>query len=1317
MIRFTKGGIVIALVLFGSLCYAQINPSWNLPDYSHAGYHRSEVPLPNVSATHTVFDVTNYGAVPDDNNSDRAAIVSAISAASAHNGPAVVFFPEGQFLIRELSDYGQPGIVIKSDNVVLQGSGMGKTELFARHPIFRSDGAMILFSADRPTRPYFRGDQNMTAITSYPVSGGYTLNVQSTAGLSVGMFVSIDADLNVNTQAGIDYFDPLAVLQGVKDRKGGDNDYLFEIHEITSINGNTLTFGEPIKMAMNYMEDARLWKIDYHIKESGIEDLTLRGNYHESFSHHAGSRQGESFKMIRYDDAVNCWARNIRLVDITNPIGVFRSAFNTYTNILIEGNNGHQGFNVEQGAYGNLFSYIRENTECHHGFGGRQGATNTVFSRCMQYRNLEAHGGWMRHTLFDMNEGDFFKLRGGGARKFPFHGKGLCYWNWKSTTPGSVDFWPIGNDYGYVMPPYVVGLHGVDFNNVTDAELTASAGVKRNPESLFEEQLKQRLGSLPAWMATESNMYETISRYSSVKITSPVDQTQVNLVGNSITVNMAVHADMNTSKVQNVELWASNTSINDGFTKVNSANGWQSSLSFTPGQEGVWALRARMTNTRDEVTDSKVVVVYIGNESILQQRAVQASTYVSVGQKDYNGFKSQGGGEGKLPSFNNSLPSFLFYTVESAYYNELQQFYLDYGQNTAKPVFDSQASINKGNRMTDGNLTTTIEDIYHYSAPSILQFDLGSQQTVDRIDFNWVSAKPTDCKLEIQTSSDANAWYSIVNDEPLWEFGVARLGTTLSNTAMPGNNQLSSVYIPQQKCRYVRLLAKRFPNNQLSQVKIYGGPETQQAQTAYPNGVAHTIPGTIEVEDFDNGGEGVAYHDISNGNSGNSYRTTENVDIQVSGEGGFNVGWTSTGEWLEYTVDVANAGDYTLEARVASINSNGKIRVEFNGVDKTGQWNIPNTGNWQTYTTISKTVNLTAGIQVMRIFLIQGGENLEWMKFTSIGSAPVVSFIKPTLQQFDQGVDLVVEAGATDDGSIANIKLYLDNVLVRQESFAPYEWGHTPTNDPVLKNMAAGTYVLKTVAEDDGGLTGEVSMTITVNTPQVIENLALNQSVTASSTPEPANAGPNAVDGNTGTRWSASGFPQWLEVDLGAVKSISSTELVCFADRAYQYIVEAKTTAGGAYTQLVNRSANTTPGTVTSPITDSFSAVNARYVRITVSGASGYTGSWVSLMEFRVFGVNAAGARLSDDSNPFDNSSAEMSIYPNPVTSGVAHIVFKKKVNVDLQLLNITGHVMFSKQYTDIYRTSLNLKDYPSGSYLVRVKTGDGTLIRKVMLR
>jgi hypothetical protein len=149
-----------------------------------------------------------------------------------------------------------------------------------------------------------------------------------------------------------------------------------------------------------------------------------------------------------------------------------------------------------------------------------------------------------------------------------------------------------------------------------------------------------------------------------------------------------------------------------------------------------------------------------------------------------------------------------------------------------------------------------------------------------------------------------------------------------------------------------------------------GGP----ASTPF-TGTPVAIPGTIQAEDFDNGGQGVAYSDLTSGNSGGVYRTTD-VDIVSTTDtgGGHTLGSVGAGEWLNYSVNVASAGTYDIEARVASAGAGGTFHIEVAAVNKTGAMSVPNTGGWETWTTIRKTgVSLAAGTQILRVVMDTNG--------------------------------------------------------------------------------------------------------------------------------------------------------------------------------------------------------------------------------------------------------------------------------------------------------------------------------------------------------
>jgi len=176
---------------------------------------------------------------------------------------------------------------------------------------------------------------------------------------------------------------------------------------------------------------------------------------------------------------------------------------------------------------------------------------------------------------------------------------------------------------------------------------------------------------------------------------------------------------------------------------------------------------------------------------------------------------------------------------------------------------------------------------------------------------------------------------------------------------------------------------------------VPGAPPPPPPNSTPFGGTAASIPGPIEAENFDEGGEGIAYHDLTPGNSGGQYRQTD-VDIVTASDagGGYALGYVAAGEWLQYSVSVAAAGSYTLEARVASVGAGGAFHVEVDGVDATGPLAVPNTGGWQNWLTISRAgLPLTAGSHVLRIVFDTNGAsgywgNLNYIRWSVPGAPP-----------------------------------------------------------------------------------------------------------------------------------------------------------------------------------------------------------------------------------------------------------------------------------------------------------------------------------------
>ncbi len=109
------------------------------------------------------------------------------------------------------------------------------------------------------------------------------------------------------------------------------------------------------------------------------------------------------------------------------------------------------------------------------------------------------------------------------------------------------------------------------------------------------------------------------------------------------------------------------------------------------------------------------------------------------------------------------------------------------------------------------------------------------------------------------------------------------------------------------------------------------------------------------------------------------------MDVEVCGEGGYNVGWIAADEWLEYTIDAAFGGSYEITLRTASIFGTGEVHVEIDGVDVTGPVSVPNTGGWQTYTDVSAGyATLTAGPHILRVYADGPDFNINHITLTAL---------------------------------------------------------------------------------------------------------------------------------------------------------------------------------------------------------------------------------------------------------------------------------------------------------------------------------------------
>jgi hypothetical protein len=483
-----------------------------LADFSCAGYRHGEVPLP--TPQWRVFDVTDYGAVADDGLSDKVAIQAAINAAVAH-GSGIVFFPPGRFRINEPSEsnpWVNTPIVVRGSNIVLRGSGHGPggTELFAeRHMNLRNETQ--LWTA--PAMIHFLGTGKRSSPADYLAApanrGTHTITTTNTPDFAPGDWVVLEMqDNRPDSVAAV--VAPHAVESGWTDLIN-NGVRTAEIHQVASIGSNTITFKEPVHMAMPTHAEA-----SHHARvigfapltEVGVEDIAFVGNWKTAFVHHAyylddaGKRvsHDSAWSALEFSNTVNSWIRDCRFTDWNYGIKISVSAAVTVLRIELDGNPGHNALTMNSSSHC-FAGMIHDRARHWHACGVAGLASGNVFwqSEYSADSCFEAHSSQPRWTLFDAVAGGWMYGRwGGSVSNQPNHLRGLVLWNYRNTGPGvagAFHFFRPSSVYGRIVMPYIVGFHGrsQSFAEST-VEVLESNGTPVEPQSLYEAQYKLRHG-------------------------------------------------------------------------------------------------------------------------------------------------------------------------------------------------------------------------------------------------------------------------------------------------------------------------------------------------------------------------------------------------------------------------------------------------------------------------------------------------------------------------------------------------------------------------------------------------------------------------------------------------------------------------------------------------------------------------------------------------------------------------------------------------------------------------------------------------------
>ncbi len=498
------------LLLIGIVFYinaslqAQSTPVWDqfvqaketgteptLPDFSYAGYNYSESDLPDISSW-PIFDVTLYGATPNDGSYDDAQVQAAIDAAEA-NGIGVVFFPPGKFLFSPANYDGE--IYINSSNIVLKGSGAGPggTEFYVEEK--NTNNWKFEFTPNGSTY----GTKG-TAITSEAKRETFEIEVADAADLQEGQRIIIRSKNAANYS--LDYFAPRILLP--EWTQVNNNFFLAEIHSIQSICGNTVTLREPLHITIKpSLAEFYIYTFN-HLEEVGVEDIKFTGgwlDYPESFQHHKDQIHDYGWQGLRFSNVFNGWVKNCVFSSWNRAVSIKSSSMVTLDSLLFTGKKGHFG-PATSGTYGVLIKNSEDDADNHHGVGLAQYCTGTVYQNYQltgDNHQIDSHGSCPYSNLYDNVKGGYMFNNGGATQNLPNHGRDFVFWNFElADGPSTYDFWaptmPGSTGRHFYVDPIFVGLHG-DPVTLINAGLNESQNTPVQPASLFDAQLDLRLNA------------------------------------------------------------------------------------------------------------------------------------------------------------------------------------------------------------------------------------------------------------------------------------------------------------------------------------------------------------------------------------------------------------------------------------------------------------------------------------------------------------------------------------------------------------------------------------------------------------------------------------------------------------------------------------------------------------------------------------------------------------------------------------------------------------------------------------------------------
>ena len=547
-----------------------------LLDFSYAGYHHgTELPVDerdvNVLAKklgYKVYNVCDYGAVPNDGKSDRKALEDIINkiGRGKPNAKAIIYFPEGEYILHSKDDNTTNAETGKESSntlnlvmghVIIKGAGRDKTFLTMEDPMLPTDPKVMYSSPKMISIRHNGGKDNLqlAKVTGSAKKGDMSIDVDDASQLKVGDWVKLIL-LNNDKKVIEEELKPYKVQNSMTTliNKGV---HVVDRHQIKAIDGKRVIFEEPIMHAVNpaYGWDIKTYA---HYEEVGVEDLTFKGKAKNNFHHHAGWQDDGAYKPLDFMRQVNSWVRRVDYVSISECMTFSECANCLFLDSEISGNRGHSSVRMQYSARGFIgkvwdhsngylnddknFTEYKENLGQYHACGISKQSIGNVIWQCHWGDDscFESHATQPRASLFDQCCGGFMQFRMGGDKKeLPNHMDDLTMWNFNclATNPNDpvpFNWWIYNESTGWykTLPPTFVGFHGKNVNFTEDEmKLNENQGKEVLPGSLYEAQLSRRLGSTPQWLIDAKNITTGIESVKTFENTDNSDNKTYDLNG------------------------------------------------------------------------------------------------------------------------------------------------------------------------------------------------------------------------------------------------------------------------------------------------------------------------------------------------------------------------------------------------------------------------------------------------------------------------------------------------------------------------------------------------------------------------------------------------------------------------------------------------------------------------------------------------------------------------------------------------------------------------------------------------------------------